>query len=403
MCLLQRRCQACDPYFIHRSSEENHSAKIILENDAVPSTLIFLEGLMTRFFTFATLVACLGIGGGFASAMQREDRPIASGRNETSPRFEPRQGSNSTTPPEKKAGPPHIAPVVSPAKAALPEPVLVLRAKSGEEGVVRTVYPLQSISADPVVAALQQLFKTEGRAVPNAVADPVVIVPVVASNSLLISGSPAAVGEVKRLLGELDLPPAVVRLDVRMIEVPGEKVKKSAGAGTVENRTAGKGASKELYPVENIEEDGVLLLRGEIATLSGQQGTLRVGAAKPTISGVSQSRIGVTNSVSYMDMGTLIRIVPRINRFNGIVVELQVVDSRFGPEEEGVVLFTPDKGPPQRAPNVGMFKADATLYLQDGRPLLLGGMSSGGKTGKQRLLSVTAHIVRPTTEKNAKP
>jgi hypothetical protein len=361
-----------------------------------------MEGLMTRFSTLAALVVISGIGGTFGSTAGRDDQPSPSYRRGVSS-FSQRKFESDPAKGADKKGPPPVVTLTAPAIQPAPaEPVPVIRAKSEGQDFVRVVCPLQSGSAMSMAATLQQLFQTEGRTAKETVKDQVVIVPDTASNCLLISGPPAAAEEVQRLVKELDRPPAVVRLEVRMIAIAKEKVKKSPDAGSVENKPSEQGASKDLYPVE-MAGDGEVLLRGEIATLSGQKGMIRVGCTRPMVAGVALGRGGTMNNITYRDMGTVIQMTPRMSPAGDILVELNVEDSRLGPEEEGAVFFTPEKGPPQRTPNVESLSVNSTVHLQPGCALVLGGMSSGGKDSRQRLLSVTAHVVPPGTGKNPTP
>jgi hypothetical protein len=357
---------------------------------------------MTRFSTLAALVVISGIGGALGSTAGREDQPSPPSRRGASSFSQRQVESGPAKGADKKGLPPVVtltAPAIQPAPA---EAVPVIRAKSDGQDLIRVVCPLQSSPAASIAATLQQLFQTEGRTAKDTVQDQVAIVPDAAGNCLLISGPPGAAEEVRRLVKELDRPPAVIRLEVRMIAIAEEKVKKSPDAGSGENKPSEQGASKDLYPVE-MAEDGEVLLRGEIATLSGQKGMIRVGCTRPMVAGVALGRGGTMNNITYRDVGTVIQMTPRMSPAGDILVELNVEDSRYGPEEEGAVFFTPEKGPPQRTPSVENFKLDSTVHLQPGRTLVLGGMSSGGKDGRLRLLSVTAHVVPPVTGKNPTP
>ena len=76
-----------------------------------------------------------------------------------------------------------------------------------------------------------------------------------------------------------------------------------------------------------------------------------------------------------------------------MALQLEIDDTRSGPAEEGTIISEPKDGEPIRMASTEQIEAKTTIRLEDGKTLLLSGMSRDGKSGKMRLISVTAQIV----------
>ena len=148
-----------------------------------------------------------------------------------------------------------------------PEPVPVIPIKEGENGHVRTVCRLGNVPANSAAITLTKLLKTEGESVAEPGNARVVIVPEVIGNCLLISGPPAAVEEVRRLVSEIDRPAPSVRLEVQISEVLSDKEKKAPDAAAAKDKTAGDESSKTSP--EQTEEGPIV--RAELSTLDNQE------------------------------------------------------------------------------------------------------------------------------------
>ena len=298
-------------------------------------------------------------------------------------------GQSSEPPPSRPAAAGRSA-----ASQTVPEAVVVIPVKEGENGFVRVVYPLGNLPASYASNTLQSLFNAEsGKNTAKSQKEKLVIVPDAISNCLLLSGPTAAVDEVKRLLIDLDKPRTMVRLDVQINEQSADKGKKPPDAGSAESKTANADASKKTA---DKTEEGNLLLSAEVVTLDNQPAYIKIGRQEPHITGVSQGPPGRTsNSYTTSSVGSTINLTPRAGP-NGIVsMVLGIQDSRSGPMDEGVLISSSDKGE-VRAQNVETLDNNTTLRLQDGQPMTI---SSTTTYGKIRKITVTAHIIYPAAEK----
>jgi hypothetical protein len=346
------------------------------------------EQIMIRFNIFALLMLSCMSGSALGQTDVQESRPTRPETRRTPPVVEQRRASETSgffqkLPESSEAmEPARIAPL-APAEA-----VQVITTKTGENERERIVFALRNLPASNTAATLQSLFKTEGGAASQEAKDKVVIVPETVNNSLVVSGPPAAVKEIGRLLGELDRPAAMVRLDVRIAEAPEAEEKKPAVTNTPQSKTTDSDSDKIISEPSGKSD---LLARGELTTLDGQTAMVMLGRKEPQVTGATQTRFGRTNNIDYMNVGTQLMLTPRVSPDGTIFIYLDIADSRSGPMEEGVVIATHEKGPELRAQNLDTLQVKTTLRLQDGQPRMITGIS---RSGKARQITVTAHVIR---------
>ena len=245
-----------------------------------------------------------------------------------------------------------------PAAAFIAEPLPVIPLKEGESGHTRIVHRLANIPARTAAETLTKLLRTEGQSVSESVKDRVVIVPEVTVNCLLISGPRAAVEEVRGFLSEIDKPPSIVRLEVQLIQ--------------------------EKEPI----------MQAELSTLDNQLAYIQFGRQEARITGASLNNSSTYNTTTNEHVGSTIQIQPRVTSVGRVVAQLNIQDSRLGPQEEGTVVVTPRDGQPIRTPNTENITYQATMQLDDGQTQIVGAST---RDGKRRQIAVTAHIIRPGT------
>jgi type II secretory pathway component GspD/PulD (secretin) len=277
----------------------------------------------------------------------------------------------------------------------LPEPLPVIPTKAGEKGHIRTVCRLGSLAAKDTTSALYKLFKTEGKSIGESGQSTVVIVPEPFSNCLIISGTPAAVEEVRRLVADLDRPAAIVQLEVRLTDISDVKSEKSQDAIPAEIKKPDANASRETSPKKRSEK---ILVNAVLTTLDGKTVTAMIGGNQPYIANVNKTSFGRVNSIQWINVGTQIKLTPRL-RPDGIVdLDVDIGDTCLGPLEEGAPIATLEKGEEVRQPSVDSLQIQTKLQLQDGKTMTISGMT---RSGKARQIAVTAHIIRPGAEKTA--
>jgi hypothetical protein len=275
---------------------------------------------------------------------------------------------------------------------------------SASEETTYCICHLKHVSATNLVQPLSMIFPPHGYQSNSG--GNVRIVAESASNSLLISGPKTKIEEVESMVKQLDRPPvmagaeaaAMVRVDVTIADVDHGKVKKADDVAAEKGKAIDENAKGVLF-IATASEEGTPQMHASVATLDNQAAQIFLGRMEPRVSGAAHTQGVATNMVTSISLGTQINLTPRVDRDKTVVLTLKISDSRSGPTEEDTVIATAKDGQIIRAPSTDQFTADTTVRLQDGKTLLLGGMTRDAKSGKERLISVTAHVIRIDEEK----
>jgi len=272
----------------------------------------------------------------------------------------------------------------------------------------RAVCRLRALPAVDVARTLDQVFRAEGKVVLQDVSPKqVVIVPEATGNNLIVSGPPEAVEEVAQLIEDLDHPGAMVRLEVVIAEAPaGPSASIATSSPSTEKKRDAEAKAapakevrgEQLHMVPKPDELEVLI-RGQLTTLDNQPAFFQMGQRVPRVTGTSVSPMGTTSNVSLDNVGFIIGLTPRVGPDGAVTMELDVEESRLGSAEEGAPLATPKDGQTIRSPIVETLMSQATVRIPDGQTITLAGVASQGKSGKQRFILVTPHVVPIAGEK----
>jgi type II secretory pathway component GspD/PulD (secretin) len=260
-------------------------------------------------------------------------------------------------------------------------PVPVVPSQDGERRHTRLVCGLKAVPASDLANTIKELLRAEAQSRPGDASRSVVIVADPISNSLVLSGSPEVVGEVQRLVEQLDRPAMMVRLEFLLVRLPATS--KPEGKGRVETRDPNA-----------LPEQSEILARGELTTLSNQKARLQVGRNEGRISGSNVTQRGTAvNTISYVNVGTILSMTPRVAADRTVALEVELTDARPGPIEEGTPISVPSQGEPTRVPNEEMFTTQTTVQIADGKTATVAGMVQGAKSPKRYMLLLTPHVV----------
>lgn len=259
------------------------------------------------------------------------------------------------------------------------------------------IYHLNSVPASNIAQALNMALGSGYNSYQGGPDTNLSLVPETVGNSLVLRGTREKVEQARRLLDQMDRPSAMVRLEVEVVEVDPAKAKKAEQATEEE-----KAADKAVRDAGERPDGGTVLMHATVTTLDNQAAQIMMGRNEPQVTGAMRGPGGgQTNTVSFVNVGSTINLTPRIGG-DAVTLQLDISDSRSTPAEESVVLAEPEKGAPIRSSGQQQFKAQTTVRLEDGKPLSLGGISRGGKPGKEIMITLTAQILRPSEAKEAK-
>jgi type II secretory pathway component GspD/PulD (secretin) len=184
------------------------------------------------------------------------------------------------------------------------------------------------------------------------------------TNSIVVTGKPETVSAVEAMVKSLDIPTRaedrlknspLVQIELLVIETerpgPGKsdaetkqtplltaaQLKKQLNLSKPGSTAAAKNVAARI---DSLESRGQLRVtrRALLNTLSGKRGSLNIGSAEPTIAGVSMSEFGRNNSVSYQNLGFVLKATPQVAPCGAVTLDIEFSESHFGPKSEGVVL-----------------------------------------------------------------
>jgi general secretion pathway protein D len=207
-------------------------------------------------------------------------------------------------------------------------------------------------------------------------------------NALVVRDSPAVVRMIEDLVASVDLPDAEVMIDVEVLEVTTSKLE-AIGLQWAQSASYGAFAADGSAPA-TIPISSGQILRGiignplAVATLRGTEGatntlanpTIRarnhekaqvmVGDKLPVFTTTSTANVGVSASVSYLDVGIKLDVEPSVQLNNEVTIKVALevntlVQAVAGPA--GSVAY-----------QIGTRRTTTTLRLADGETQILAGL-----------------------------
>jgi type II secretory pathway component GspD/PulD (secretin) len=285
--------------------------------------------------------------------------------------------------------------------AALPSgPMVALQ--SGPDHA-RTVCHLQWLPATDVRTTINELLRQEAE-LPGAAATTaksglsmrVAIVNEPITNSLVVSGPPEAVEEVRKLAEDLDRPQPGVQLDVELGEVSageakhGESLKGEGGTPSAET-------SRTFYVLER-PKNMTTISRARVFALDNQTANIQLGQRVATVASVNRmggfgggAAAQRSYSYTFQNVGTLVGVTPRINVNEGIIVmQVDAEDSHILPEKAGDADADKDFRPTE----TGSLTLQTTVAVSDSKTIMIGSIGRQGKDDKELVIVLTPHILR---------
>lgn len=262
----------------------------------------------------------------------------------------------------------------------------------------RTHYTARYLDAATLANVLNRHFKGEAEiaAVSGAI-----------GNTLLISGSSEAIGEVTKLLEQLDQKPRTVEVEIVIADLASKK-----GADAKDVDVSGLEPLAKLEALTKAGQIGAVQ-RIKLTAVEGQPISSTTGGNKPIVSGTTVAGGGgfggdgggfggppkdrgpgaagggpmVRRSISYHETGTTVKLTARIGAENVVALDLNVQDSKIRAPEAGddIGAAAFDNNTLSTKLNVPAGKAVAAQAVR----------TEGKGGGAMSLVIVTANIVEP--------
>ncbi len=138
-----------------------------------------------------------------------------------------------------------------------------------------------------------------------------------------------------------------------------------------------------------------ILSRPQIRTLSNRKAKIQIGQQVPVVDGVAVNSVGSANPVIRQDdAGIILGVIPRINPDGTVVLDVKAEKSQFQTAPgTGVPIFTDaTSGNVIEAPIKDITSAEATVRIETGQTIVLGGMITKGKVRVDRKVPVLGDI-----------
>ena len=181
-------------------------------------------------------------------------------------------------------------------------------------------------------------------------------------------------------------------LEVVVGEAPVSLETPSAGSRKAEGRPPTAGAAAQVRDLERPPQMEIIG-RGRLTTMDNQTAQIQIGTRVPPFAGIaSPAAPGRASGVSAESVGLTLAVVPRIIP-GAVVMQIDVLQSQLGPENEGVTIgFSGNQS--VRSAKIDTTVAKTTVRIADGQAMALGSIARAGKPDKELWIVVTPHIVQ---------
>lgn len=194
-----------------------------------------------------------------------------------------------------------------------------------------------------------------------------------ATRTLVVQGSEAQLEEAAAFLRSLDKPLPQVLVEARILDVEVDALRALGVEWPEKTVFTGSGASGVLVldwdpaqlsaALQLLQEQGYsqVLASPKISAVDGQTARMLIGERRPIVTEITDSEGRVFQQVEYIDVGIMLEILPTIAADGSITLDIRTEVSAVD-------------DPSARFPAVRTREATSTVRVQDGRPLIIGGL-----------------------------
>ncbi len=211
-----------------------------------------------------------------------------------------------------------------------------------------------------------------------------------ATTSLVVTDFPANIEKIKDVLGEIDIPPVQVLIEAKIVDIQSKAYENfgttyalnfnqtasfesfaptttmagpssTLSGGQISLTATFKNFSATATIDALIQQNKARLLASpSIATLNGKEARIIIGEKYP-YKEKTQTTTGTTETTKFVDVGTTLRVTPRVSPDGWITMIVH--------PEVSSVSASLDAGP-----RITTREADATVRVRDGQTIIIGGL-----------------------------
>lgn len=258
------------------------------------------------------------------------------------------------------------------------------RDTEGERQRVTVIQRLKHVPAKDTATTIAEWIDLESKLTDQ---NPPTVVPVVISNSLMVTGEPRQVREIDWLVRQLDQLPAQVQVKALLVSL-------SLPEDTADVSELGpfQGGISEIVTEMRQRGEVRVLAQADLLAGDNQPAFVMVGNRVPRITATTTSSRGRLNSVQLENVGTTVGVTARVADDERIALEIDVERSHLGPQSEGTPLAAREQEDVPRAQHVETVTVQTTATLRSGETAVLGGLVSKDERGRGQVLV----LVQPT-------
>jgi general secretion pathway protein D len=256
---------------------------------------------------------------------------------------------------------------------ALVYPSNLQKLKEYQDLIIRSFY-LNNTSAKQVSAMLKTMLKTKDIFVDDRL------------NMIVMRDTPEAIRVAERLIAGNDLADPEVMLEIEVLEVSRSRLQELGIRYPEQLRILGANDVLRLRELNNISSSSVgvspnpalnikkttgdvnLLSNPRIRVKNNEKAKILVGDKVPIITTTSTANVGVSENVTYVDVGLKLDVEPRITLDDFVNIKVGLEVSSLGERTtttNGATVFT-----------IGTRNANTSLRLKDGETQVLAGLIS---------------------------
>jgi type II secretory pathway component GspD/PulD (secretin) len=259
----------------------------------------------------------------------------------------------------------------------------------------RKLITLQNVYAPNVASEITKAFNDGNGPTITVVADS-------ARNALLVSAPSKTMSEVEGVVAQIDIPTPVVSVDVWFVDLRPDSAKPADAANANKVELLPSGPRKiVMEKLAQLEKEGraEVVNHFKITTLDNQLAFAQQGERKPKITATNNTKSGRVSTAAYENMGTNIRVQPRVSAGNQIVMSVDAEKTLGGPESKGVVIAQPEQGPEVRATSSIALLGQTTVSIRSGDIVSVTGLVTSKDEGAGSYQVLVSAEVMPESPK----
>jgi type II secretory pathway component GspD/PulD (secretin) len=257
-------------------------------------------------------------------------------------------------------------------------------------GVQREVYFLKQSSANQLADLLAKLYKGEPGV--QIMAGP-------SGNCLVVAGPAPTMGEIRKLVEQLDRPTQLLALEVLIVDLP--LPKKGADVKEIDTRELAGKLDDVQNRLQALQKKGEVagVRRFQMLTAENTPARAQITENRPFVVGSHVTATGIVSSnISYRETGTTVSILPQVQSGDMITLEVDVKDSHMHAPEDGVVLGPAEKGGKATAAEFVNTALSTRLTVSSGQVVVARGMQTDVKAPQGRTLVLVGASLSPAAK-----